>query len=742
MKSVYRICRSLEEVKKVISYCKVTGYASVDFETTGSNPRDPNFYPTIIGVSFQVGSSWIIPLGHFDSPFEDWREVFDLFAREVWENPAITKFAWNAIFETKVFLHYGYHVRGRLLDGLLAKYLLNEERPNDLKSITDQFLPDFAGYDLPGQPGKKASKEAIFNFWSNVELEELSEYCGLDCDNTFRLTLHFENRLIDLGLYHLLRNLYMPLVKVIAESTLDGVHIDRTYLKWLDGFFAKKIAAVEKTLFDIPEVEEYNEIFVEDKIEAYIDEIQDEIDFDNLSNSQIAAREEKISRVEAGEPTTKKELKLFENLNFGSPKQLIGLLYESEDGFEFPILGRSKTGAPATDETTLLKLKPYDESGFIDKLLEFRGIKKLYSTYVKNILEEQLTDEDRLHPSFLPFGTVTGRLSSRNPNFQNLPRVKGKDSLDSYIKKYIIPPPGCLFLESDGSQMELRVAAELARDKAMMEVYNQGKNIHVQTASLVFGIPYGDIQKARKDPDHPQHDAMVKKHKAAKVLNFTIFYGAGAKKVAEFLTERTGDYHTKEEAEEMIEDWFAAFPDIGRWIKRIRKQAKRDGYVTNMFGFKRRLPILLENPKQLQGKESYSYAEAERQAINSIIQGSASMITLWLAIKVYEAVRLGILPDYLKLVITVHDSIEYTPIVKDAARVVKTIQDMAVALPEMEDYLGATMKNVPMKFSSEIGINWGVMQEVERDMDYAQFYMEQWEKYNQAEFPHINYLKT
>jgi len=719
MRTSYKIIETEDELWELISYCKQTGYCSFDFETNTTKVHEHYFYPTILGISFQPGSGWIIPLGHKDSPFREyWQKVLRVFALEVIENPSIVKVAWNALFDGRIFRKYGYRIRGRYMDAMLAKYILNEERPSDLKSMVAMFLPDFSGYDLSGKPGQKASEEANRKYWSNVPLEELSKYCAGDCEFTLRIFLHLEQRLIESDLYYWLRNFYMPLVRQISDTILKGVHVDREYLVQIIGEYQEEIAQKQADLYNIPIIEEFQEIIIEDRLNAYLDELDDKIDYGGLSQRQIDNLEERMSLLEAGQWVTQKEAKLFEPLNFASPKQMIELFYTHEDGFEFPVLAKTKTKAPSTSEETLLKLQFEDESGFIKGLLELRALSKLYSTYVKNVYEDFLSEDDTIHPTYLLHGTVTGRLSSRQPNFQNIPRT----TTSSKIKKMYIAPPGRYFLEVDLSQAELRTAAEASKDEAMIQIFKEGKNMHVATAAKMFDVDYDLINSARKDESHPQHIDMVKKHKSAKVLNFTIFYGAGPKKVMEFLIERTGDKYTVKDAAAFINRWFDAFPEAEKWIENTRKKAKKDGYVTSIFGRKRRLPILMDkaNEKWEQGL----WNEALRQSVNSLTQSMSSDITQWISIQVYIAILRGELPSYLRLVSTVHDSNEYYPKKEDLKLVTDKVLQISSDLPDIKKYLRGALFQVPMKASAEYGLSWGHMfpYNPREDKDYVTEY--------------------
>lgn len=717
MRSTYRIIKKDFELDRLIQYCLESGEVSIDFETNARPRYHRDFLPTILGVSFQPGSGWIIPLAHNDSPFKHrWKSILKKFSESVIMNPQISKIAWNLGFEYGIFHKYGFNMKGVLLDAMLAKYLLDETRPNDLKSMVDKLLPEFSGYELANTPSSKASPDRLNYFWSNVPLEELSKYCALDCDTTYRLHLHFENRLISNKLYHLYRSFYMVLVKILSQNYARGVKVDRSWITYLDKKYTNLIKNIELEIMDIPEVFNFSDAQIESRIDSYIDQMESEIDGGNLSETQIAAREDKIDRVEAGEPGNKKERALFEPVNLNSSKQMINLLYEHEDGFNFDVLKKTDSGAPSTSEETLVMLKPQDESGFISKLLELRGLSKLKTTYITNILTDHLYEDDTIHPSYLPHATVSGRFGSRNPNFQNIPRV----TTNPDIKKYIVAPKDHFFLEIDGSQMELRAAAEMFSDKAMIDIFKRGQNIHAATAARIYDKDYEVINKARKDHTHPLHEEMVRYHKTGKVLNFTIFYGAEGKKVSEFVTERTGHYISPKDGDDLIEAWFETFPGAAKGIKQFRAFAKTHGYVKSPIGRKRRLPILLDKANYRFRKGEWN--EALRQSVNAPIQGFASDLTQWGNINIYEDWLRGRIPNYQQLLSTVHDSLEYPVHKSQVHTLVPHLTKLAASLRGLQRFLGYKFKKVDMKFSAELGITWGHAEEYNPKIDYFKKY--------------------
>ena len=283
------------------------------------------------------------------------------------------------------------------------------------------------------------------------------------------------------------------------------------------------------------------------------------------------------------------------------------------------------------------------------------------------------------------------------------------------------------------------MAAELSGDDNMLSIFHKNQNIHAMTAALLTGKPYELINSLRKDENHPDHLWAIKEHKKAKVLNFTILYGAGPPTVSEFVTDATGTFHSKADAQEMIDQWFEAYPKVAQWIKKQHKFSINHGYLVNPFGRRRRFPILL-NPRNKNSQQGL-WNEALRQGPNAVIQGGSSDITQWVNISIQRERLKGNLPGYMRLISTVHDSLEYPIHKDDMAWVLPKVIELASSLKDMKKYMGWTMTKVQMKFSCEFGINWGTMHEFDpgkkhKDLDFSKFYEEELEKYGQEPYPH------
>lgn len=606
----YKIIRSFKELKQLVEACLKTGYASVDFETNGKGIYTDEFKPTILSVTFQVGSGCSIPLQHFDESLEwmqdgVWLDWLLYFGRNVIENPKVVKIAWNWKFDNQIFQKYHIYSRGTVIDGMLAKYLLNEERPNGLKDMVRRYLPEFADYE------KYDKFETIS--WDKKPLEPLCKYGCMDTDFTFRLAMFLEKKLIDKGFYNLYRNLIMPASKVLQEAESNGLPFDIELNSELTEKYAALIKEVTSNLRNLKIIRRYEKKLLSDRVSNYIDKLNEEISqlSDDPSKARsIKTREAKISRVLAGEYVTNDEKKLVEPVNFNSQKQMVDLLYNSEKGFKFPILEYTRDAKtkklsdnPSTSFETLEKLIPDDKTGFIKNLLDLRGLDKMNSTYILG-LRELVQSDNRVHPTFLIHGTTSGRLSSRNPNGQNIPKVM----VNPDIKRQFITPPGKLFLTYDYSQAELRILAHLAKEDTMLEWFRTGKDIHLASACKKYHEDYDSILPIYEDEQHELYPLWKKRRKQAKTINFGIVYEQSAKKLAESLStpdEKVSD----EEGQVFLDEYFETFPKIKRFMDRQHKFMEKHGYCESLFGRRRRCPKVYS--------DNYSeYLEALRQCVD------------------------------------------------------------------------------------------------------------------------------
>lgn len=650
METRYTIIKNKRELKKLIACCKATGYACCDYETNAEPIYNKGFKPTILSVSWMPGFGASIPLDHFETKDYtslgwNWKKMLRKFGEEVIENYEITKVAWNWKFDDQINQKYQIFYRGTCLDGMLAKYLLNEEKPNDLKSMVRRYLPEYGNYE----------KQDAFDKipWDKKELDPLCHYGCQDTDYTLRLMIFFEKKLIDLGLYSTFRNLIMSASRVLTSVEKNGLYLDREFNNQLLETYKPKIDAARQAIYDLPRVKKFEKKYNQEKIDKYIQSIEaelEELDYnDPKDKRKIVSREQKISNIKAGIFTTKKEQELIRPINLGSSVDLPALMY-SEEGFHFEVIKNNESGKPSTDEETLTNLrltvkKPDSPKAiFLDRLLELRGLEKMYKTYIEG-WNEKVQDDDRLHGRFLIHGTTSGRLSSAEPNAQQIP----KTSVDPNIKLQLKAPKGTLYIASDFSQAELRIMAHLSGDETYLNAFNSGQDPHLAIAATKYHIPYEEALKIYEDENHPEHKIWKVRRKQAKQIAFGLIYGIGAKLLAVKLSDpKSGIIVTPEEAQKEMDIFFGQHPKLKTFLKKQEKFLRKNGHLVSLFGRKRRLPQIYSNDK---GEEAY----ALRLALNFPCQSAASDMCLFGSILIYYLMRQGKLPST-KSVCLVHDA--------------------------------------------------------------------------------------
>ena len=655
MESRYDIIKSFSQVKRLVKACLKTGIASVDFETNAEGIYNKTFKPTILSITFQVGSGVSIPLCHHEYENPNWKRWLKYFGRKVVENPNVTKVGWNLKFDLQIFELYGIYVRGTVLDGMLMKYLLNEEKPNDLKSMVRRYLPEHGDYEK----SEKFDKIP----WDKKPLEPLCKYGCQDTDYALRLSMFFESKLIEIGMYPLFRHLIMPASRVLQHAEKTGLYLDRKFNQELLESYKPKIEQATSNCLNLPRVKKFSRWLVQERISKYLASIESELedlDYHNPKDARkIASREQKISNIRAGVFTTKKELELTREVNLGSTIDLPLLLY-SEKGFKFPIIKYTKdkktnrdTDKPSTDEDTLVELRltvkdpESPKAIFLDNLLELRGLKKMYTTYIEG-WHDKVQDDDRIHGQFKIIGTTSGRLSSSEPNLQQIP----KTSVDANIKKQLVAPKGKLYMALDYSQAELRIMAHLSGDETYLEAFAKGQDPHLAIAANKYGVSYEEANKAYSDEQHPDYKLWKNRRKQAKQICFGIIYGIQKKLLAVKLSDpKAGIIVTPDEAQQQLNEFFQEHPKIKKFMINQEKVLIKHGYIKSLFGRKRRLPQVYSDNEQ-------EAAYAVRLSVNMPCQSAASDMNLFASILNYWKMRQGKLP-FMQETCNVHDATYY-----------------------------------------------------------------------------------
>ena len=433
--------------------------------------------------------------------------------------------------------------------------------------------------------------------------EQVYEYAAEDADITLKLKNILEPKLKEAGVEQLFREIEMPLVRVLAEMELNGVRIDTQSLAETSAMLTQRMHTLEQEIYRL-----------------------------------------------AGE-----------EFNIASPKQVGEILFGKMKIVDKP--KKTKTGQYVTSEEVLQQLK--GKSEIVEKILGHRGLKKLLGTYVDALPKLINKRTGHIHTSFNQTVTATGRLSSSDPNLQNIP-VRGEDGKE--IRKAFIPEDGCLFFSADYSQIELRVMAHLSGDENMIEAFREGYDIHAATAAKIF----------KEDINSVTRDQRTK----AKRANFGIIYGITVFGLAERLDISRG------EASELIDGYFATFPKVKEYMEQAKELARQQGYVETFFHRRRYLPDINSHNATVRGF-------AERNAINAPIQGSAADIIKLAMVRIYQRFKREHIKS--KMILQVHDELNFSVLPEERGQVER------IVLEEMQN---AYPLRVPLVADSGWGNNW------------------------------------
>ena len=433
--------------------------------------------------------------------------------------------------------------------------------------------------------------------------QEVYEYAAEDADITLRLKNVLEPRLKEVGAERLFWDIEMPLVKVLADMELNGVRLDTQQLKLTQQTFTERMNAYERHAYE-----------------------------------------------EAGE-----------TFNIASPKQVGDILFGKMQLLEKP--KRTKTGQYVTSEEVLQQLR--GKAPIVDDILNYRGMKKLLGTYVEALPKLINKRTGHIHTSFNQAITATGRLSSSDPNLQNIP-VRDDDGKE--IRKCFIPDEGCRWFSADYSQIELRIMAHLSADENMTEAFREGFDIHRATAAKIWKESMDQVSDSQR--------------KKAKQANFGIIYGITAFGLSQRMDIPTG------EARKLIDDYFETFPKVHQYMEDAKRMAREKGYAETLYGRRRYLADINSHNGTVRGF-------AERNAINAPIQGTEAdiiklaMIRIWKRFK-DEGIRS-------KMTLQVHDELNFSVYPNEAEKVERIV---------LEEMQGAAKLNVPLTADAGWGDNW------------------------------------
>lgn len=437
----------------------------------------------------------------------------------------------------------------------------------------------------------------------DLDPQDVYEYAAEDADITLQLKEVLEPKLQEVGAVQLFHDIEMPLVRVLADMELSGVRLDTTSLKETEQIFNERMKQYEEHAYE-------------------------------LAGKQF---------------------------NISSPKQVGEILFDTMHIVEKP--KKTKSGQYVTSQDVLEQLRP--NAPIISDILNYRALKKLLGTYVEALPKLINAHTGHIHTSFNQAVTSTGRLSSSDPNLQNIP-VREDDGKE--IRKCFIPEPGCLFFSADYSQIELRIMAHLSGDEHMIEAFCSGLDIHRATAAKIWHIDPEDVSDAQR--------------KKAKQANFGIIYGI----TTYGLAQRMGIDNS--EARQLIQDYFKTFPKVKAYMEHAKALAREKGYAETLFGRRRYLP-------DIQSANGTVRGFAERNAINAPIQGTEADIIKIAMIRIHRRFREEGIRS--KMILQVHDELNFSVYPDEKERVEKIV---------IEEMQGACQLTVPLLADAGWGKNW------------------------------------
>lgn len=601
-KAKYTLVSTIEQLNHLTNQLKRQSVVSIDTETTSRNQIEAKLVG--ISLSFKEEEGYYIPIDHKDSqPLSRERVLGTL--RPVLENPKINKVGHNIKYDYVVLRRHGITLGPITFDTMIAAYLLNpnarSQKLSDL-AFSELGLSMIKIEELIGQ-GKE---QLTFDL---VDVNRASIYAAEDADIVYRLYKHLSPELEARDQLKLMSDIEAPLIPILGEMELVGIKLDDKVLKKLSELATKRIATL---------------------------------------NSAIKKK--------AGG-----------DFNVSSPAQLQNVLFEKlklQNKVENPKeLKKLKSGGYSTAASELEKLRHLDP--IIDQVFEYRELTKLKNTYI-DVLPKLIDKTDgRIHTSYNQTIAQTGRLSSSDPNLQNIPV---RTEIGKKIRAAFVAEKGHVLLSADYSQIELRVIAHIASDPMMKEIFGADRDIHTETAAKVYDVPMDKVTPAMR--------------RVAKIINFGIIYGVSA----HGLRQQTGVSY--EEGKNLIDKYFQIHPAIREYSDKMIAEAKELGYVETIFGRRRYLPEILSSNFAVRGS-------AERMAINMPIQGTAADLMKLAMIDI--ARELPHVSPHSKILLQVHDELVLEVPDKEAEKVGKFVQK------HMNDVVKLS---VPIETSVNWGKNW------------------------------------
>jgi len=570
---------------------------------TETTSIDPNL-AELVGISLSVrpGQGYYIPVGHHEGGQLSLDQVVNTL-RDPLENERIEKVGHNLKYDYIVLARNGLHINPLSFDSMIAEWVINPaSRALGLKSMAEIRL-DQVMTQIDELIGKGKNQISM----AQVSIADAAPYAAMDAEVSLRLRAPLEEELKNIPkAFQLFSELELPLIRVLAEMEMVGIGLDREYFSSLSEVLSRSMETIESQILT-----SVGKTF-------------------NLNSTQ------QLSTI------------LFETLRLTPPNR-----------------GRkTASGHYSTSADVLEEMR--GQHPVVDWILEYRELTKLKSTYVDSLPLQINPHTGHVHSSFSQTGAVTGRLSSSNPNLQNIPI---RTEMGRRVRRGFVADPGNVLVAVDYSQIELRIVAYMADDQAMLEAFRTGQDIHATTASAIYAIPLEQVTKEQR--------------RHAKAINFGLVYG-----MSSFGLTRTTDL-TLAESEDFVAAYFQRFPGVKKFLDGIRQEVARTGYVETLLGRRRYFPGLQTHMNaNLKNRE-------EREAINAPIQGTAADIMKLAMLNIQTALEKENLHG--KMILQVHDELvlECPSIeLEQTAHVVQQVMENAYPI------------SIPLTTEARWGTNW------------------------------------
>jgi DNA polymerase I len=603
----YKTVQTEAELAHLVTVLKSAKLLSFDVESTSTDAMQAALVG--LGLCWAEGEAAYIPIAHNEGEQLPWDMVRDAI-QPYFADPSVTKVAHNGKYDMTVCLRHGLEVKGEIHDTMVMAWVIDPGSHSlglkaQAATLLDWHMTEIT--ELIGSGRKQITMEA-------VPIAPTCAYCGADVDATIRLYAMLSAKLHEQGLWEVYTRLELPLLPVLTDMEMTGVLLDTAYLGEMSKRLAKRIHELEQELFK------------------------------SVGRSFNLRSTQQLSQV------------LFDDLNFPTKG-----MKRTASGHYSTAVGTLEQLASSPDELT------EQQRNVISIIMEQRQLEKLRGTYVDALPLLVHPETGRLHTSFNQAGAVTGRMSSSNPNLQNIPI---RTEVGREIRRAFIAPPGWNLLSADYSQVELRILAHITHEPGLVEAFLAEQDIHAATAARLFSVPLAEVNRTQRS--------------LAKTINFATIYG-----ISEFgLSIRTE--MSRKEARHFLDQYFETYPKVRDYIGDTIRQANEQGYVETLLGRRRFFPELQN------AKLPYNQRQAvERAAINAPIQGTSADIMKIAMINLHDELRKGGYRS--RMLLQVHDELVLEVPEDETTRVVELICQV------MES---AYSLNVPLQVDVELGPDW------------------------------------